>query len=143
MTKKLFFIAGLLFTSLFVVAQSGDAKKVAEAVAAFKLAMISGDSAALSALTTSDLSYGHSGGKVEDKAQFIRAFASGSSDFVTIDLSDQTISVHKKTAIVRHQLKATTNDNGKPANVNIAVMTVWVKEKGKWVLAARQAVKKA
>ncbi|MES2648200.1 MAG: nuclear transport factor 2 family protein [Bacteroidota bacterium] len=143
MIKKMFFIASLLFTSLFVSAQSGASKKVAEAIEAFKLAMISGDSAALSALTTSDLSYGHSAGKIDYKAQFIRAFASGSSDFVTIDLTDQTISVHKKAAIVRHQLKATTNDNGKPGNVNIAVMTVWVKQKGKWVLAARQAVKKA
>jgi Domain of unknown function (DUF4440) len=66
---------------------------------------------------------------------------SGASDFVTIDLSEQTIKVTGSTAIVRHVLSATTNDGGKAGTVKIAVLLVWIKEKKEWKLLARQAVK--
>ncbi|RYZ98048.1 MAG: DUF4961 domain-containing protein [Sphingobacteriaceae bacterium] len=62
-------------------------------------------------------------------------------DFVTINLTDQTISVKDQTAIVRHKLSAEINDGGKPGNVNIGIMLVWVKEKGVWKLLGRQAYK--
>jgi ketosteroid isomerase-like protein len=66
---------------------------------------------------------------------------SGKSDFKTIQLTDQTISIHGKTAIVRHSLVAETLDGGKPGSVKLFILTVWSKEKGGWKLLARQAVK--
>ena len=134
----------LLLAVLFgreAAAQSKKEKAVVKAVEAFKKAMIDADSVSLSALTLSELSYGHSGGKVEDKSAFISALSSGHSDFVSIDLSNQQIEVVKKTAIVRHTLFAHTNDGGKPGTVKLAVLTVWQREKFKWKLLARQAVR--
>ncbi|HEY4336583.1 MAG TPA: nuclear transport factor 2 family protein, partial [Puia sp.] len=64
-----------------------------------------------------------------------------SSDFVTVDLSNQTVKVVGNTAWVRHTLTATTNDGGKPGNAHLSVLLVWVKQKGQWRLLARQAVK--
>jgi len=87
------------------------------------------------------LSYGHSTGKVEDQAAFVDALASGKNDFVTIDLSEQTIKVVGNTAIVRHILNGTSNDGGKPGVVKIAVFLVWVKQGKEWKLLGRQAVK--
>ena len=67
---------------------------------------------------------------------------SGKSVFKKIDLSEQTIQIVGKTAIVRHILNAETHDAGKdPSTVKLKVMTVWVKQSGKWKLLARQAVK--
>ena len=86
------------------------------------------------------LSYGHSGGKIEDKPTFVNNIVSGKSDFVTIELADQTIAVSGSTAIVRHALNATTNDNGKAGEVHLNVLLVWVKDGGQWKLLARQAV---
>lgn len=111
------------------------------AVDRLKDAMISGDQSALDAITSALLSYGHSSGRIEDKKAFIEAIVSGKSDFVSIELSDQTIVVKGKSAIVRHQLKANTLDNGVPGQVNLHILTVWVKEKGQWKLLARQSVK--
>jgi ketosteroid isomerase-like protein len=103
--------------------------------------MISGERSALEAIASDSVSYGHSGGNVQNKAEFVEGIASGKSDFVTIDLSEQTVSVMNNIAVVRHVLTATTNDGGKPGNVKIKVLLVWVKEKGRWKMLARQAVK--
>ena len=104
-------------------------------------AMVDGDKAALENLAAEQLSYGHSGGHIDDKKEFVAKLTGGGSDFVTIDLTEQTVSVSGKTAIVRHILKAKTNDNGKPAEVNLRVILVWQKQGSQWKLLARQAVK--
>lgn len=124
-------------------AQSKGEQAVTAVVELLRKAMIDGDSTMLDKLTDKDLTYGHSGGQVQSKAAFIHAFTSGQSDFVTIDLTGQTIQLYGKTAVVRHTLSASTNDAGKPGTVKIAVMTVWQKEKGSWKMIARQAVKLA
>jgi ketosteroid isomerase-like protein len=134
----------LLISFLFqvaVFAQSKDEKKVADAVAELRKAMIDADKQKLESLVAEDLSYGHSSGKIEDKATFIESLVSGRSDFLTMDLTDQTIDVKGKTAIVRHNLTADTNDNGKTGTVKLGVMLVWQKESGRWKLLARQAFK--
>jgi len=124
-------------------AQSKSEKEVAHAVEQLRLAMVSGNRADLEGIASGKLSYGHSGGKIEDKAAFVEAIAGGSSDFVTIRLSNQTIAVEGKTAIVRHVLDADTNDGGKPGQVHLAILLVFAKEKGGWKMLARQAVKLA
>ena len=131
-----------MLANITVQAQSKSEKQVAAAVEFLKKAMIDGSRESLEAIAGDKLSYGHSGGKVENKAEFVEAIASGKSDFVTIDLTDQTIQVIGKTAIVRHSLSATTNDRGVPGTVKLHILTVWQKVHGKWVMIARQAVKK-
>ena len=125
-----------------VYSQTSAEKAVAESVETFRKLMIDPDKAKLNDIVSDDLSYGHSGGKVEDKAAFVEAFVSGKSDFLKIDLSEQTIKITGKTAIVRHKLIAETHDAGKElATVKLSILTVWIKDHGKWKLLARQAVK--
>jgi ketosteroid isomerase-like protein len=139
---KYVYLSCLFFCFTFSInAQSKDSIAVAAAVEQLRLAMISGNQDDLNAITSDQLSYGHSGGHVEGKKEFADKIVSGKSDFVTIELSEQSIMVVGKTAIVRHSLNATTNDNGKPGTVKLKIMLVFQKEKGKWVMLARQAVK--
>lgn len=135
-----FLITGLLFT-INSNAQSKEERAVSAAVETFRKAMVEADSVTLMTIVRKEVSYGHSSGRVEDKAAFIASLTSGRSDFVSIDLSDQTVQVVDKTAIVRHTLTANTNDSGKPGNVKLSVLTVWEKEGRKWTLLARQAVR--
>jgi ketosteroid isomerase-like protein len=128
-------------TTLVTSAQSKQETAVTNATEQLRKAMVDGDKAALENLATQQLSYGHSGGHIDDKKEFIEKLTGGGSDFVTIDLTEQTVSVSGKTAIVRHILKAKTNDNGKTAEVNLKVILVWQKQGGQWKLLARQAVK--
>lgn len=130
-----------MLITLTAMAQSANEKELAETIEQFRAAMIAGDTAALNTLTMSELSYGHSGGAVQDKAAFIDALATGKSDFVTLEFSAQTIHISGNTAVVRHTLTASTNDNGKPGNTRLGVLLIWQKDKKHWKLLARQAVK--
>ena len=103
--------------------------------------MISGNKTDLENIASNQLSYGHSNGYVEDKKEFVEKLASGKSDFLSITNKEQTVSIVKNTAIVRHILLAETNDNNEPGKVNLKVLLVFVKANGNWKLLARQAVK--
>ena len=139
--KHIYLFALVSFFSIATMAQSKDQKAVGDAVEKLRKAMVDGDRAALESIAADSLSYGHSGGKIENKREFVENIASGKSDFVSIELTEQTISVAGNNAIVRHTLTAATNDGGKPGNVKLKILLVWVKEKGQWKLLARQAVK--
>lgn len=139
--KKYLLAILLVAISQLSLAQSGDEEHVMTALEQLRTAMISGERAALEKIASDKLSYGHSSGLVENKQEFVEHIASGKSDFVTIDLTEQTITMARNVAIVRHVLSATTNDNNKPGTVKLKVMLVWQKEKGHWKLLARQAVK--
>lgn len=118
-----------------------DQDAVSQAVEQLRVLMISPDKAKLEALAADQLSYGHSSGKIEDKAAFVEALVSGTSDFVSIELADQVVTVVDNTALVRHKLLGETLDKGKPGQVKLSVLLVWIKQKGGWKLLARQAVK--
>lgn len=140
--KKTFSLLMLcLVLSSAVQAQSKEDNEVAAAVEALRKAMINANKASLENIAADELSYGHSSGKIEDKAEFVEALASGKSDFESIDLKDQSIKIAGNTAIVRHKLSAKVNDNGKPGNVNLGVLLIWQKQQGQWKLLARQAYK--
>jgi len=137
--SKAFIIFSILISVSF--AQNNKTKKLEVSVNKLSEAMVKGDSLVLNEIVSEKLSYGHSSGAVDNKKQFIDKLASGLSDFVSIDLQHQTVMLHKNTAYVRHQLNAITNDGGKAGEVNLWVLQVWQKEKRKWKLMARQAVK--
>lgn len=115
MPKKLPILLIALF--LFIgpnFAQTKDEKAVAAAVEFMRKSMISGNRADLAKLVDDDLLYSHSSGVVQDKKTFIEAIATKKSDFVAIDLTEQTIKVSGDMAIVRHKLSAKINKGGKP-----------------------------
>ncbi|MDQ0012507.1 ketosteroid isomerase-like protein [Variovorax boronicumulans] len=145
--KKFFLIAAsvAVFTGCAMAPAGGgasDQASVAAAAERLRIAMVDPTAAALGALVADDLSYGHSGGKVDTKASFISDLLDGKSDFVTITITEQTIKVvDANTAIVRHTLAADTNDSGKPGKVALKILGVWQKQGGNWKLLARQAVR--
>ncbi|WP_205510561.1 nuclear transport factor 2 family protein [Longitalea arenae] len=141
MIKRFMYLMVLTGIMNAALAQNKQEAAVTAAVEKLRKAMIDGDKTGLQQITADQLSYGHSSGRVEDKTQFVENIVTGKSDFVTIDLSNQTVSVSGDAAIVRHVLAATTNDSGNPGSVKLNILLVWQKQKGQWKLLARQAVK--
>jgi hypothetical protein len=140
--KKLILISALfLLNFTFTNAQSADEMKVAEVVATLRQAMIDADKTTLEKILHKDLSYGHSSGTIETKAMFIESLVSNNSDFKTIDLTEQTVKIVGKNAIVRHKLFAETANKGVASTAKLYVLMVFTKVKGNWVLLARQAAK--
>lgn len=119
-----------------------EAVEVAFAVEKLRKALLLGERAALQQIVSDRLSYGHSSGKVESKAEFVEQLVSGRSVFASITISDQRIVVDGNTAVVRHILSADTADAGKmPGSIQLSVILVWTKVNGEWKLLARQAMR--
>lgn len=138
--KKILLIASLCI-SHWALADTQEAETLGKKVDELRLAMINGDAKALMQLSSPALSYGHSSGNIEDQQAFVEKIASGKSDFVTMELSDQTISVSGDTALVRHNLNADIKDGGVPNTIHLGILLVWQKQDGDWKLLARQAFK--
>jgi len=139
--KKLTVMLLIFAAGLGANAQSKDEVAVAAGVEKLRLAMVSGSKGDLESVLSSDLTYGHSSGKIENKDAFVDAITTKKSDFLAIELTEQTISIAGDVAIVRHILSASTNDGGKPGTVHLGIVLVWKKNKGDWKMIARRAFK--
>jgi len=138
---KTFFFAFVFLLGNIAFAQ--PEKEVEMAVEKLRLAMIDPAQDVLAKLTSTDLSYGHSNGLIENQNAFMEALVAGKSDFKTIIISDQSIKLNgKSVAIVRHKFKGElVAADGNINTVNLSILMVWIKEKGAWKLLARQAVR--
>jgi hypothetical protein len=138
--RFIIFLLGVLI-SPEVLSQSKDEKDVAGRVEQLRLAMVNADGTVLRDIAADQLSYGHSSGSIEDKNTFVNNIVSGKSDFVSIEIQEQTIKITGDVAIVRHKLNGQTSDAGKIGSLKIAVLLVWQKQKKQWKLIARQATR--
>jgi ketosteroid isomerase-like protein len=122
-------------------AESADDAAVKKAVDDLTKAMMAADKAKLEALVSDQLSYGHSSGKVETKAEYVGVIAGKKTIYKSITLSEPTVSVAGNNAIARHIFAAEVEAGGQASSPKIGVMQVWVKDGGTWKLLARQAFK--
>ena len=140
--KKIVFILALICLNFtFTHAQTADEMKVSEVVETLRKTYIDPDKAVLEKILHEDLSYGHSSGTIETKAMLIESLVSNNSDFKTMDLTEQTVKVVGKTAIVRHKLMAETANKGVASTAKLNVLLIFIELKGEWKLLARQAAK--
>jgi ketosteroid isomerase-like protein len=141
--KKYLFLSILLLAAFFHVnAQSKPESDVAAAVENFRKGIESSDRKLLESVTSDDVVYGHSSGKVQNKAEFVEEIVSLKPiDYLTVELTDQTIKVSGDVAVVRHVFSSKMMLNGTAGNLKIGNMLVWKKEGGSWKLIARQAYK--
>ena len=130
-------------TPMVLVANTKAEANVAAAVEKLRVAMLSGVRKDLESVLSDDLAYGHSSGKVETKAEFVEAIVTRSSDFKSIDIQDQKITVQGKIAIVRHILNGETNDGGKKGNVRLGIVLVFKQVNNQWLLCSRNAFRVA
>jgi len=135
----------IVLTCVAVSAQPMDQAKtasVAAAVEALRAAMVSGNEMEMNALVDGHLTYGHSHGLLQDKAAFVKNLVGPNAPgkFNWIKLSNQTIDVVGRVALVRHVFDAeNVLPDGKITKAHILVLQVWMQEKGGWKLLARQA----
>jgi hypothetical protein len=133
--------ASVLFPSSPSSAQSTAEAAVADAVATLTKAMLAADKAQLDTLVADQLSYGHSGGVIQTKAEFVDVIASKKTVYKSIVLSDQTVAVAGNDAIVRHAWASESESGGKSTLSKIGVLQVRQKQGASWKLLARQAFK--
>jgi ketosteroid isomerase-like protein len=126
-------------TAPVTLAQTSEVAAVEKAGEILRRLMIAPNPAALERIFADQLSYGHSDGRVQTKAEFTEALVNGKSVFNSISLSGQTISLAGDIAIVRHRFEADAISNGVPAQPHIRILQVWQKQGDAWRLLVRQA----
>ena len=120
-------------------AQSNDEAAVLQAVDALTKAMIDADRAKLEELVADQLSYGHSGGVIQTKAQFVDSIINKETIYKAISLTEPSTAIAGSNAIVRHTATVDYEDKGKSGTAKIGVLQVWIKQEDRWKLLARQA----
>jgi len=116
-------------------------ESLAAAVEAYRKAMIANDKAQLDALTDDHLSYGHSSGRLQTKAEVSADAASGKSVWKSLTFDSPAITVAGRDGIVRCTLTGVNESQGKANDIKIGMLMVWRREKQGWKLLARQGFK--
>ena len=112
---------------------------VSNAVNALHKAMVAADKPALEKMLMAELSYNHSSGRHENKAECIATFVGGKSGFSAVDIEGQTVSIVGSVALARYTFNGTRRKEGD--KVKLYTLTVWMQSQGQWKLLARHAAK--
>jgi hypothetical protein len=128
-----------LLRSSSAVAESADEAAVAQGVEVLRKAIFGQEKTQLKVLCAEQLSYGHSDGRVENKAQFINGVMIRKVIIKSLTLSDHTIAIVGTDAIACHTWASESKTDGKPASPKNGVLQIWQKQGGNWKLLARQS----
>ncbi len=120
-------------------AQSPDDAALTAAIETLREGLQKADKAKLDAVTADNLSYGHSAGKIENKAEFIAGVLARKAVVKSLAFTVPKQAISGNSAIARHFYESESEEAGKTTKIKIGVLQVWQKVDGKWKLYARQA----
>ena len=140
---RILLIAVLFVISFGASAQSSKEAEVWKRVEALSNAVFATkDSITMKDLVSEHVTYGHSGGNIENKEVMVHNASISKTVYKNSELEKLSIDVNKKSAVVRHTFRAiSVDEKGTETPLNLGLLQVWKKENGKWRLWARQAVK--
>jgi Domain of unknown function (DUF4440) len=144
MMKRIVSILSFLLICFFSFAQNKNEVQVLANVKALHQAIfVDKDSLALENLLAKDVTYGHSGGKLENRKEVIENCSHNKSTYTNMGgISPISVNIYGTTAVTRYVLTGTeTKIDGKATELKLNILQVWVKEKKAWKMVARQAVK--
>ena len=132
----------VLMSGLTLVAAQPDpkvAKEVLAASEAWRQAMMKKDAAGLQKYLHDDLTYSHSNGRTQTKADVIQATTAGKITIEAIDFGETTVRVYGTTALIKANVDMRNSTDGKSTTSHLSVLHVWLKGPGGWQLVGRQA----
>ena len=121
-TATLALAAPSLLQASRLSAQSNEEAAVLQAVEALTKAMLDADRARLEELVADQLSYGHSSGVIQTKAQFVDVIINKQTVYESIVLSEPSTVIAGNNAIVRHMAAVDYEDGGKAGSAKIGVL---------------------
>ncbi len=138
---KKFFIIFFSFLSISAIAQT-DEEKLLATVKAFHQTLINKNTIAINQQTDKALTYGHSNGWVETKNEMLQNLETGYLKYNSFKEDSIQVSMNKGLASVRFNATIDVDLNGKNGTYFLKVLEVWQRKGKRWILFARQAVKK-
>jgi ketosteroid isomerase-like protein len=98
-------------------------------------ATVKGDVAALGAMMTDDLTYTHSSGVTETKAEFLEGLHSGKYVYRVIAAPGRRVRVHGDSAVVSGPCHIVIEPGGKRTELDLYFSELYVKQGGAWRMA--------
>jgi hypothetical protein len=117
-------------------------EKLIETIKLFHQALVNANTTSINQQTDKALSYGHSNGWVESKSELLQNLESGKMDYQRYSEDSLVISTNGNLANARFNAAILATLNGTSNCLQLRVLEVWVKKGNRWLLFARQAVKK-
>ena len=130
----------LLFTFVFANAQTEE-QKLATTMKEFHGALVNKNTTSIKQQTDKALSYGHSNGWVETKADMIKDLETGYIVYHSYKEDSLNITMDGTMANARFVADISATLRGNTTNFHLKVLEVWVKKGNRWLLFARQAVR--
>ena len=129
-----------LFVAVSCFAQT-DEEKLTVTLKEFHQSLVKKHTVSINQQTDKALSYGHSNGWVETKAEMIRNLETGYISYQGFKEDSITVAMNGNLASVRFVADITATMKGTASVYHLKVLEVWVRKGKRWVLFARQAVK--
>lgn len=130
----------LFFTSLVAAAQTAE-EKLETTIKEFHQALVKKNTVSINQQTDKAMSYGHSNGWVETKAEMIRNLETGYLTYRSFKEDSLQVTINGNVAHARFIADIEATLNQKDSQYHLKVLEVWVKKGNRWLLFARQAVK--
>jgi ketosteroid isomerase-like protein len=106
-------------------------------------ATIKADVAALGAMMTDDLTYTHSSGMTETKAELLESLKTGKHVYRSIEAPERKVRVHGDAAVVSGMAHIVIEPAGKRSEIDLYFTELYVREGGKWKMALWQSTRPA
>jgi len=137
-TGALAFGASTLLLGGSAGADAADEAAVTQSVETLRKALLEQDKAKLDQVASTQISYGHSDGRVETKDQFITGVMTRKQTVKSLAFPELKVAVVGNAAVVRHIYLSDSELEGKATTTRIGALQVWQKQDGGWKLLARQ-----
>lgn len=129
-----------LLTVIFSNAQTEE-EKLTATLKEFHQALVNKNTVSINQQTDKAISYGHSNGWVETKADMLKDLETGYISYQSYKEDSLNITMNGSMANARFVADISATLNGNKINSHLKVLEVWMKKGKRWILFARQAVK--
>ncbi len=137
-----FFVTIVLFCWQLAGLAQSDEVKLTSTLKEFHQALVKKNTVSINQQTDKALSYGHSNGWVETKKELIEHLESGYMEYNSFREDSIKVEVNGNVGHARFIADINATMSGKEFMFQLRVLEVWVKKGKRWVLFARQAVRK-
>ncbi len=103
--------------------------------------MVKVDTHELNRILADDLTYTHSNGEIDTKAQLIASLNSGERKYEAIQPEDVNVRVYRDAAVVTGRASMKTKSKGQEHSFQIRFIDVYVKKGKRWQMVAWQSLR--
>ena len=127
-----------LVAGLGILLAAGAEDEVRKAEKDWAAAVVAQDFDALTQILGDQLIYAHSTGVVESKSEYVGKLRSGAQRYDGIEHLSTNVKAYADAAVAHSKVRMTGQSGGEAFDNQLMMMHLWVKQGGKWRLAAHQ-----